>query len=560
VVVLAIALIVIFKPLQFQQKKLEKTIAILPPHNWESNDTTAIDGILQNVRDNLCILKDMKKVVPWLSVLQYRNKVTPASVIAKELKVNYIIKPVVRTINGKTYLSIPLIDGINDKLLRPANFEIDSNNITTVHQEILKEIVDELDISITSTEKGKIDKLITSNKKARDYYWKGIELLNLWNIGKKIDFQEAITCFENAVEYDNECAPAYAQLARTYFIYYYNGPYVISVMAGEKIFSKQINNYADKALRYDSESDLSLLAKAIYYKYEEDYEMAIFYLENALEYNPNSYLVIWYLCAVYIDLGDTEKFIEFALNAVNSDFPENKNSMGIGKEYIYLQLGKAYRKMGFFDEALMYINLGIESNPDHTGLINEKSQVIIDLYGDYEQSKKFLLDFTQKDSSNINANNFLALDFYILGDFTSALYYFNKNTKVRDIKNLHSNIWGPILSRLAAIYIAKGETEKAQDFIDACILWAEIRKPQQKNYMLIRIYSLKGEKAKAIEQMKICSQYNIPWYQIRLFTDEPIYDNIRELPEFKKILLEMERKWRERRDSIKVVYEKKGLL
>ncbi|MCY1721525.1 helix-turn-helix domain-containing protein [Prolixibacteraceae bacterium Z1-6] len=560
VVVLSVVSIIIFKPFQFQQKKPEKKIAILPPRNWETNDSIAITAILQNVRDNLCKIKDIKKVVPWVSVLQYKNSVKPASVIARELKVKYLIQPDVQTINGKTNLSIPLIDGPDDKQLWTGNFKIDSTNITTVHLKIIKEITEKMDVSITATELVNIDKLITLNSKALNLYWEGIELVNLWRMGEsRNNLESAIACFEEALVYDSTCASAYAQLARIYYHKDYDWSARYSIIEDEKTFSKQINKYADQALFYDSELDLSLLAKALYYNNEQDYEMAKFYLEKALEYNPNSCLVISYLFSIYNELGDTDKFFKLALNVINSDFPKEDNSKEIGKEVICYQLGIAYRKMGFFDKALMYLNMGIELNPDYTPLTNEKSQVVLDLNNDYGQSKEMLLDLIHKDSSNQISFYFLGLDFYVLGDFNSALFYFNKNKHVQDSKNPDTKISGNVLSRLASIYMARGEAEKAQDYIDAYILWTDTRVPKQKIYHLIRIYSLQGDKAKAIEQMKIYAQYNIPWFQIRLFKDEPIYNNLREMPEFEEILSEMRTKFQENRIQIQKSLEKKGL-
>ena len=80
-------------------------------------------------------------------------------------------------------------------------------------------------------------------------------------------------------------------------------------------------------------------------------------------------------------------------------------------------------------------------------------------------------------------------------------------------------------------------------------------------YNLCAVYSLKGDTKKAIEQMKLFStQKNIAYFRIRNLKDDPVFDNIRELPEFHTILSEIETRFWENHKRIKTSLEKKGLL
>jgi len=554
------ALIIIFKPFQFQQKKLENTIAILPPR-IEIQDTsysTTIDGIVQNLIDNLYKIQDVKKVIAWHSVLQYRNNFIPASIIAPELKVNYVLKPTVRNIEGKTNLSITLIEGIEDKLLWSDNYQLDSNNVTTVHLDIIKDITDELDISITPTEQLNIDKIVTSNKKALNQYWKGVEILNRRSLGRTVDLEEAIACFKKATDYDDECAAAYAQLAITYYFMDYhwtdeNNP------EHEILYAKEINKYADIANRIDPRLDLSLIAKAAYYMNEKEYELAINFLKDALSYNPNSYAATLYLCNIYDIVDESEKFIKYALKVVETDFPEIDLNYDreLGKEMIYNQLGAEYRARGFFNKALMYHNMAIETNPEYLPSINQKSQVICDL-GNYQESIDLLLDLTSKDSTTLGYP-FLGLSYYLIRDYQNANITFKKWFELTE--NSAEDYQGIASGRLAVIFKETGQPEKAQMQIENYRDRAESSGTlRNKSYRLTGYYSFIGDTAKALEHLKIMSQYNQQYFKIRLLRDAPLYDNIRELPDFQELITKMQTRWQERRDSIRVVFEKKGLL
>jgi len=559
VFVLAIVLVLIFKPFLFQQEKPENTVTILPP--WgEIRDTsylTDIDGIVINVIDNLGKIQDIK-ITPWLSVLQYRNMIKPAPEIAKERKTNYLIQPRVRSLQNKIILSLNLIEGPEDKFLETFVHEIDSNNILTIHQKIIKEITEKLDISISPAEQMNINKLITSNKKALNYYWKGTEILNLYRNNRKADLKEAKNYFEKVLELDNECASAYAQIA---IIYYYMDFQRSdhTTRNHEILYRKEITRYADKAMLYDSRLDLSLIAKALYYRNEKEYEMAITYLENALKYNPHSYLAISNLHTLYEFTENSEKSLEVALQIINSGLPVKSTDTELGIEQIYFQLSTAYRRLGFFDKALYYINEAIRRNPDYTFALFTKSQIIMDLDEEdsYKQSIEYLEDIMKQDSA-ITGYYFLGQSYYMLRDYPKAYSIYKKWFEISG--NSVADYTGLASGRLAVIFKELGESQNAQMQINNYRVFGESKDSDLSSFILTGYYSFTGDTTKALEQLKITSQYNHVYNHILKLKDAPLYDSLRDLPKFQQILSEMESRWYARRDSIKVVFENKGLL
>ncbi len=98
------------------------------------------------------------------------------------------------------------------------------------------------------------------------------------------DLEKAITFFKKAIERDNEFALAYAGAAIAY--------YYLDIFKADKKYTTEIGSYADKALLYDPKQAENLMAKAMFYMHKKEYEQAVPYLEKALEYNPNSTVVI----------------------------------------------------------------------------------------------------------------------------------------------------------------------------------------------------------------------------------------------------------------------------
>ena len=102
--------------------------------------------------------------------------------------------------------------------------------------------------------------------------------------GSRKNLEAAIPIFKKAIEHDGEFALAYAEIA---LIYYY-----LDMFQAEKKYTAEMNSYADKALLFDPKLANSLVAKALYYMHNKEYELAVPYLEKALEYTPNSILAI----------------------------------------------------------------------------------------------------------------------------------------------------------------------------------------------------------------------------------------------------------------------------
>lgn len=549
VVVLVTVLVVVFKPDTFNSQKPENTIAVLPPfENLNTDDSIAIDGILQNLRDNLNKINDIEKVVPWLSVLQYRNSLQPASEIASKLKVNYLVKPKIRVIDGKINLSITLIEGLEDKLLNTYNHEIDSNNITAVYQKILKEITDEIDVSITPDEKVKIDKPITSNKKARYYYWKGVDIINNWRYSYSpamTDLSEAVTCFENAIKYDNKFALAYAQLSYTY--------YATDYYLANKIHLTLIEENADKALMYDPELDMSWIAKALYYYLKRDNELAIHLFEKALHYNPNSELAIVNLAFIYNHSSpDFEKSVEYNLLA-------NKLNIIAGNKFeqsfLNYRLSRTLRNSGFLKEAEEYLKKSLELNPESVDAIVEKSQLIPEMTGRYEQAKEILEDLFEKHSSDPCILRHLALAYYMDRDFENAYKCYKKFTEI--LETQHLNVQPGDNGRIGFVYHKMGMEQKSEEY------FKKFENLNSVGYYLLfaGYYSFRNDTTKAFEHMKLnLEKENFPIYNIRILKQDPLFDNIRELPEFQQLLSEIEAKFWKNNERIRNNLKKKGLL
>ena len=279
----AIALVVmVLSVLLFSRKKqtpveLEKSIAVLPFVNESSDSLNLyfVNGLMESTLNNLQKIGDLR-VISRTSVAKYRDTDKGIPEIAEELNVNYMVEGSGQRFGNQVLLNIQLIEAATDRPIWGEQYSREVDDVFALQNEVARKIADAIQAVVTPAELKQIEKIPTENLEAYDYY---LQALNLYYNRTPENLKKAISCFEKAIEEDDQFALAYANVAISY--------YFLDVNQKEKQYTEQINNFADKALLYDSRSAESLIAKALYYIQMEEYNLALPHLEKALEYNPN---------------------------------------------------------------------------------------------------------------------------------------------------------------------------------------------------------------------------------------------------------------------------------
>lgn len=550
IAVLLIVVVVLVWPRIFKNDKtgnisqeLDKSIAVLPFKNdsQDSANVYIINGMMESILNNLSKIKDLR-VISRTTVENYRNNLKNIPEIAQELDVSYIVEGSGQKIGDQILLTIQLIEAKKDKHIWSKQYNKEAKDIFNLQIEVSKTIAEEIQAVITPEETERIDKVPTDNLIAYDYFLKAREIY-FRGLVRDSDFQNAILLFGKAIEYDNEFAESYAGLA---LVYYHLGEF-----SSDEKHTDLINFNADKALAYDPQSDFSLIAKAAFYGRSGDWESGIFYLEKALQYNPNSYLALRWLIPVY-RYFNSAKSLEYALQAEKVDVQRNDSIKSID----YFNIAIQFRLLGFFNEAEYYINKSLKANPDNLEAINEKSHLLKDKTGEYLDSERLLPESLAKDSTRIETVRFFYFNYYFMRDYMNAYKCSKKLIELYETRN--TTISGFDKLRLANLLLKINRQQESQKIINEIV--NDIDKIRDSR-VIAAVYSMTGDTAKALEQMKVFSQSeNFPYWSIRVFKDDPIYDNIRELHEFKEILSEIETKFWENHKRIKANLTEKGLL
>ncbi|SDE99191.1 TolB amino-terminal domain-containing protein [Pricia antarctica] len=504
-----------------------------------------VNGLMESTLNNLQKIQDFR-VVSRTSAEKYGNNKRSIPEIAEDLHVNYVVEGSGQRVGNQILLNIQLIEASTDRPIWAEQYSREVVDVFALQNEVAKKIADAVKAKMTPAELAQIEKKPTVNLVAYDFYLKA---LSPFHMRTKEGLEKAIALFEKAIEQDSQFAIAYANIAISY--------YFLDVDQKQKQYTEQINNFADKALLYDTKSAESLIAKALYYMQNNEYQLALPHLEKALEYNPNSSDVIQMLAVLYADaVPNTGKYLEYALKGIQLDMAA-KDSMT--KSYIYLSLSNALIQNGFVDEAFTYINKSLDYNPGNYYSPFLKSFILYAKDDNLDQTKNRLIKEWSKDTTRLDILQEVAKFNYYLEDYDSAFYYYEKFVKARERNGL--DIYPQEDIKIGFVYKKKGLNEQAVQFFNAYARYCEKDQSIYKSASTAVKYTYEGQNDKAIEQLKVFATQDNYQYWILLFMEkDPLIKPLKSHPEFNGILQKIKNRFWQKQAKLRTSLKEKGLI
>ncbi|MGB8376522.1 MAG: helix-turn-helix domain-containing protein [Salegentibacter sp.] len=524
----------------------EKSIAVLPFKN-ESNDSTNlyfINGLMESTLNNLQKIKDLR-VISRSSVEKYRNTNKSIPEIAEELNVSYFVEGSGQKVGDQVMLNIQLIEASDDRHLWAEQYKRKVTDIFTLQDEVATKIANSVEAIVTPAELQQIQKKPTQNLVAYDYYLQGLDPF----LSRTIEgLQQAIVSFKKAVEEDPEFSLAYADLAISY--------YLLEMFQAEKQYTEKINSYSDKALLYDSKSAESLTSKAFYYIQTKEYSLALPYLKKALEYNPNSSLVIQTLADFYFRLvPDTEKYLKFALKGVQRNVAANDS---VTQSYTYLQLANALVSAGFIDEAEKYIDLSLNYHAENYYAPHLKALILFARDGNVKRTRKLLIKEWKKDTTRLDILQDIAKMYYVDEEYDTAYFYFKKFVEAREKRGL--DIYAAENVKIALVYENVGLDEEAKKFYKSYSDYCEKDQSIYRSVNLAIKYAYEGKNERAMEQLKLFSNENNYPYWFLLIEGDPILKPLKNHPDFEKTMQKIKDRFWKKHDKMKASLKGEELI
>jgi len=531
----------------FDQALTRKSIAVLPFRNESSDSSNVyiINGLMEAILNNLQNIEDLR-VISRTSAEKYRNIKKTSPEIAKELNVGFLIEGSGQKIGDQILLNIQLIEAQTDRHLWSEQYNREVSDIFKLQMDIAKSIADEIEVIVTPEEEERINKTPTDNLVAYDYFLKGLDLVNTLDRKKS---RESIYYFEKAIEQDPEFARAHAAITMTY--------YFLDQHQAEKQYSDQIEYHADKALLLDATLPQSLIAKALFYMHNKEYKLAVPYLEKALEYKPNYDLVFIYLIEIYVGhLPDTEKYLEYALRGLQLDISAYDS---IITSIYYLHISNAFIQSGFIHEAEIYIEKSLDYQPENLYSAYVKAYILYAKNRDLERSRDLIIDALNQDTTRLDIMQEVAKFYYFQRDYQNAYRYYKKFIELEQAWKL--DIYNSEDLKIAVVLDKLGLKEESEKYFIKYKEYVDNDQSVYRHMNLAMYYSYKGDTNKAIEHLELFSEEENYFYWTLIFTDiDPLVDNIKDRPEFKKLMKKIDAKFREYHKRIRSSLKEKDLI
>ena len=547
-------------------KPFEKSIAVLPFKNISVSleNTYFINSIMEEVLNNLQTFKDLR-VISRNSVEQSRSQENPSAFeIANKLDVNYLVLGTGQKQENTIRLKVQLIDARTNRHIWAGSFEREINeakDLFIIQSQITEAIASKMKAILTPEEKQLIEKIPTIDLNAYDLYQRGnIEYSKYQADNTNIKALEtAEKLFNNALTYDSNFSKAYTALAlvlkekhQVDKHYFFTENYPDSVMI-----------LANKALFLDFHNSEAYILKGFYYLSKGTSEQAFKQFEWALKYNPNNWLAHQYQGYMYLYQNNSLDFVKSLENfheAVRINKGKEQASLlrDLGKAYCHgaglIEKGNSYYKEAFkVDRDSSLFNLCLADNEFLLGNINE--------------SLMFLNRAYSNNSKNSDILRGLFICYTLIDEPEKSLKYCKKYLeRIEESKSSFVSYhrigyayWNAGYKKEGYLYFRK-QIKNSEELINKGQSYvASYRLAPY--YDLAGVYAFLGEKDKAYANLRVWARMPVcPFWWVVLIKKDPLFDSLRNEPEFQQILLEVEARYQSEHKRVINWLKEKGVV
>ena len=306
---------------QIGYEKGKPSIAVLPFANMSGDPEQEYfsDGITEDIITELSRFHELF-VIARNSSFVFKNQSVNVSDIGQELGVQYVVEGSVRKSGQRARITAQLIDTATGNHLWADKYDRDLEDIFDVQDEVARTITSTLVGRVGHVHRDRIQKKVTSNLDAYDWFIQGREI---FYGGTPEDNQKASGMFEQAIALDPDYAAAYALLSESYirdWITFWNQPL-------DKSFEGAWN-HANKAVALDDTDSQTHTALGVTSLFSGKLDQACFHLERALALNSSDTRALAYLSRYDVFTGNPDRAIE----RVNEALRYNP----FGKYYFFL--------------------------------------------------------------------------------------------------------------------------------------------------------------------------------------------------------------------------------
>jgi len=395
-----------------------KSIAVLPFATVSPDEEDAAFlaiGIQDDLLTRLSKISDLK-VISRTSVERYRNTTTSIPGIGKELGVGKILEGGVQRSGDNIRINVQLLDAATDTHLWAETYDrsLTAGNVFAIQTEIVEEIVQRLQATLTPKETRRLTTMPTESLAAYTAFLKG---RNLSNIESVESLNAAIPIFQAAVELDPDFALAYVGLADAYLTLGANFFGGLPIDESNALAEPPLT----KALQLDPDLGEAYATLGLLRQQQGNWQAAEQAYQTAITLRPSYARVFRLYGRLRRDQGrieESKEFLEKALVLDPYSAPVN------------VDLGRAYDALGHFDEALQRFLRVVEIEPDHAFAYVYIAAIHYLVHGQIDESLVWYQKAAENDVLSPSLQAAQAIAYLELGDVESAKIWVDRGLEL----------------------------------------------------------------------------------------------------------------------------------
>jgi DNA-binding winged helix-turn-helix (wHTH) protein/TolB-like protein len=188
-----------------------RRLAILPFRNVKHDASTDFLGysLADAIITKLGYVQALR-VRPSYAIEKYRDQAVEISKVASDLNVDTLLTGNFIQDGDDLRITCQLIDVKTQNILWKGAFELRSQKLLTLQDQVVEQIIHGLELNLSSSEAARLKLDEPADPLAYEYYLRGVDLYS------KSDFPLAIRMLEKSSEFDPHYALAWAYLGRSY--------------------------------------------------------------------------------------------------------------------------------------------------------------------------------------------------------------------------------------------------------------------------------------------------------------------------------------------------------
>jgi TolB-like protein/Tfp pilus assembly protein PilF len=327
------------------------SIAVLPFRNISGDPEQEYfsDGITENIITELSLFRSLF-VIARNSSFRYKSQSPMVQDVGRQLGVEYVVEGSVRKAGSRIRISAQLIDTRTGGHVWTERYDRPLGDTLTIQDEMTGSIAARLGAAIERAEADIGGRKSPADFGAYDFYLQGRAKSMAHSKAPQLEAREL---FRKAIEIDPRFAPAYAELARTYYTEIalrWDPPHQAETLA--KGFE-----LARRAVALDQTLPVAHMIMGDLFVRQHDYEEAVVWVEKAILLNPNDPDNYAALANIKTFLGKSAESLSLMRKAIDLD----PNYPPIYDMYI----GRAYLATRQPAAAIPHLRNCVSRMPDH---------------------------------------------------------------------------------------------------------------------------------------------------------------------------------------------------